>query len=71
MLVIQIMVQVFCMSGESLILYVLPELLSYLLYSTYKTYSLCYFFYVILENIVMKVSVYRLVLLPRIREALL
>jgi len=70
MLVVQIMVQVLCMSGESLIPYVLSERLSCLLYSTYKTYSLCYVFYVILKNKVMSVIVYRLVLLPRIRETL-
>jgi len=46
MLVVQIMVQVFCMSGESLIPYVLLEILRCLLYSTYKTYPLCYVFYV-------------------------
>jgi len=68
MLVVQIMVQVFCMSGESLIPYVLLEILRCLLYSTYKTYSLCYVFYVILKNKVMRVIVFRLVLLPYIRE---
>jgi len=71
MLVVKIMVQVFCMSGESLIPYVLLEILRCLLYSTYKTNSLCYVFYVILKNKVMRVIVFRLVLLPYIRETLL
>jgi len=47
---------------------VLSELLSCLLYNTYKTQSLCYVAYVILKNKVVKVIVYQLVLLPHIRE---
>jgi hypothetical protein len=59
------------MSGDSLIPYVLPELLSCLVYNTYKTHSICYVFYVILKNKVLRVIVYRLVPLPHVLEALL
>jgi hypothetical protein len=44
MLVVQILVQVFCVSGETLVPCVLSKLLICLLYSTYKTSSLCYVF---------------------------
>jgi len=67
--VVQIMVQVFSVSGETVIPYVLSKLLCCLLYSTYKTSSLCYVFYVILKNIILRVIEYRLVLLVHIREA--
>jgi len=66
-----LLIPVFCMSGETLITYLLSEALICLLYSMYKTYSLRYVFYVILKNKVMSVIAYRLVLLPHIREGLL
>jgi len=71
MCVVQIMVQVFCVSGDTLIPYVLSDLLSLIVYHVQNILSLIRFLNVILKNIIMRVIVYRLVLLAHIREALL